>query len=192
MSLVALALVVSLQGTVIKAGTNEPVVKAAVELKRSSGDSRVYTATTSNQGVFIFNDVPPAEYNLTVSRPGFVQAAYGERKPGGPGTPVKITDAPVTVRMNLTPTVVISGRILDRNGQPLGNATVEAKKMSYAQGKQQLTNVQSTITNDLGEYRLFYLTPGKYYVSATPTVGGRSMSMGGSRDSTREFRMTRE
>src|SRR5262245_13637485 len=153
MSLVALALVISLQGSVIKAGSNEPVVRASVELKRTDGtDPRVYSVTTSGQGVFTFNDVPPAEYNLTVSRPGFVKATYGERKPGGPGTPVKIADAPVTVRMSLTPTVVISGRILDRNGQPLGNATVEAMKMSFAQGKQQLTSMQSTITNDLGEY----------------------------------------
>src|SRR5687768_11220681 len=50
MNLLALAVVVSLQGTVIKTGSNEPVVKAVVELRRVDGGSasRVYTATTTS------------------------------------------------------------------------------------------------------------------------------------------------
>jgi len=41
-------------------------------------------------------------------------------------------------------------------------------KAVYPQGQRELTAVQSVMTNDLGEYRFFWLPPGRYYISAIP------------------------
>ena len=181
---------VSLTGVVLRAESDEPVARATVELRGVDGaDSRLRTVTTTNDGRFAFRGVPPGQYQLVVTRLGYVRATYGERRPGGPGTPISIPDT-AGIRMLLTPAAVISGRIFDRQGQPIGNATVQALRLSFLQGRQSLAEVQSTVTNDLGEYRLFSLTPGKYYVGANP--GTRGVGSGAGTDSLRIFRAQRE
>jgi Carboxypeptidase regulatory-like domain len=179
-----------LTGVVLKSGTDEPVARATVELRAvEASDSRIRTVTTANDGRFTFRGVPRGQYRLTVTRLGYVGATYGERRPGGPGTPITLPDTS-DVRVSLTPSSVITGRIFDRQGQPTGNATVRAYRLSFQQGRQSLAEVQSTYTNDLGEYRLFFLTPGKYYVGVTPGI--RGVGGGGGTDPLNAFRAQRE
>lgn len=186
----------SVQGVVVKAGTNEPILKTTVELRRTDGgDSRTYTAGTQKDGRFEFRNVPAGQYELSVSRPGYVKVTYGERRPEGPGVPIMVPDeVPPDLRLVMTPAGVISGRVLDAAGQPLVNATVSAMKVSYAQGANRPSGAQTTVTNDVGEYRLFWLTPGRYYVAATPTVGPRRAVAAGPADTDRllEFRIQPE
>jgi len=194
------SLVGSVEGVVFKIDSNEPIVKATVELRRPGiTEERPLTFTTSKDGRFAFLNVPAGEYQLAVTRQGFVKTTYSQRKPGGPGTPIKISAEQVmsNVRLAMTPTGSISGRILNREGQPLGNATVYAMKLTYTQGvrgTQRGTELQSVNTNDLGEYRLFWLVPGQYYVVALPTVGSRrGIGSGGpGPDNLREFRFRSE
>lgn len=94
------------------------------------------------------------------------------------------------VKISMTGTGVISGRISDAQGQPAANVAVRAMKTSFTQGRESLQEVLATITNDLGEYRLFFLAPGKYYVGATP--GGLGIGGGTGTDNLREFRAQRE
>ena len=69
-------------------------------------------------------------------------------------------------RITLTPSGTISGRIVNRYGEPVGNANVQALRYTYQEGRRSLTPFQSIRTNDLGEYRLFWMQPGQYIVSA--------------------------
>jgi hypothetical protein len=75
------------------------------------------------------------------------------------------------VRLALTPTGAISGHVYDRDGEPAGRAIVQALRPIYRDGKRVLTIVQSVLTNDRGEYRLFWLPPGPYYVTAKAARG---------------------
>jgi len=73
------------------------------------------------------------------------------------------------VVLTMIPTGVISGRIVDGDNIPLARVHVQAAKASYALGQRVLLDpVSEAETNDLGEYRLFGLAPGFYFVSATP------------------------
>jgi len=68
----------------------------------------------------------------------------------------------------LTPQGAITGRILDRNGRPVSRAIVQASQYAYygpVQGRS-LVAMETVTTDDLGNYRLFWLTPGSYFVSA--------------------------
>src|SRR5207253_1315831 len=58
------------------------------------------------------------------------------------------------------------GRIYDTQGKPVVKATVQALKPAYQNGKRTLSAVRSVSTNDLGEYRLFGIAPGTYYIDA--------------------------
>jgi hypothetical protein len=67
--------------------------------------------------------------------------------------------------LSLTPTGTISGIITDSSGRLLANATVQAVRAAYQNGQRTLTVMKSVRTDDLGAYRLFWLTPGSYYVN---------------------------
>jgi hypothetical protein len=72
------------------------------------------------------------------------------------------------IRLSMMRASAISGRVVDQDGAPAVNAQIHAWKISYSTGWRLPTPVVSQMTNDLGEYRLFGLPPGIYYVSAQP------------------------
>lgn len=148
-----------LQGIVFKKGTNQPLSKAVVELRRDQQNaSALNTLTTEDDGRFVFDNVPPGRYRLTVTRRGYTRPPLTISVVAGQAT--------AEIQLPMTQAGTISGRIYDANGQPLGNVEVLAMKASYPEGRRILTPVQGAISNDLGEYRLFWLAAGRYYVSA--------------------------
>jgi Carboxypeptidase regulatory-like domain len=157
----------SIEGIVSNAGSGEPLSKALVELVPADNDaSTPDVATTSPDGKFTFRNIQPGRYRLSAARAGYVQVDYKRILTVSPGR--QVTD----IRFALPQTGTIYGRIIDRSGQPLANATVRAMKNSYSYGQRSLKTEQTAITNDLGEYRLFWLSPGSYFVSVLPYTSG--------------------
>jgi len=173
----------SLQGRVVRWGTNDPVAKATVELRRvETANPAPYVATTNIDGAFVFASVVPGQYRLVATRPGFVRAEYGQRWPSGAGTPLTIPSGQVVsnVPVPMLQTGAISGGVRDQSGRPIGNAEVSAFKATFQTGRREFTKVESVSTDERGEYRLFWLTPGRYFVAARhPDVGMSVMRMGG-------------
>src|SRR5262245_11941116 len=166
----------SIAGYVVKMGTGEPLSKAVVTISAyNSGRNQTYTATTTTAGQFAFQNLEPGQYKLSASRNGYVRMEYGARSPNRPGLPIGLNTAQKIgdVILQLMPAGTISGRVFDRDGEPLANVSVEALKYSYQEGQRVMNVVQTSRTNDLGEYRLFWLQPGQYFVSATPQDGQR-------------------
>jgi hypothetical protein len=70
----------------------------------------------------------------------------------------------------------ITGRVLDASGVPVKNMTVIPVRLQFSEGQRRLSMMggrgstaagSTSTTNDRGEYRLFGLTPGDYYVSVS-------------------------
>jgi len=159
----------SVEGVVARLDTGEPLARATVTLSNDRYTSQVLSTTTDASGRFSFLNVPPGEYRLQASRQGpYIPAEYGQRKPDERGTPITIQPGQkiTEIRLQLAPTSSISGRILDNDGEPLGRVEVQALRSKYRDGHRGLKIVQTVITNDLGEYRLRLLEPGRYYVRA--------------------------
>jgi hypothetical protein len=74
----------------------------------------------------------------------------------------------VAIRLERTGTIV--GRVADRNGEGLLNVQVQAIRRNDIRGHAALMPVSASLalTNDLGQFRLFNLSPGEYFVIATP------------------------
>src|SRR4030095_8168534 len=68
----------------------------------------------------------------------------------------------------MTPTASVSGKILDRSGQPIPGVAVQLVKALYQEGRRTMSVMKSMLTNDLGEYRIFWIAPGSYYVNVIP------------------------
>jgi hypothetical protein len=173
----------SLQGRVVRWGTNEPVAKATVELRRvQTGLSVPFVATSTADGTFVFTSIPAGQYRVVATRAGFVKAEYGQRWPNGAGTLLTVPpgQAMGNVPIPMLQTAAISGTVRDQFGRPLGNADVDAYTATYRTGRRVLTKVQSVVSDDRGEYRLFWLTPGHYFVAARhPELSGGPMRVGG-------------
>src|SRR3989475_11121350 len=159
----------SVEGVVARLGTGEPLARATVTLSNDRYTSQVLSTTTHASGRLSFLNVPPGEYRLQASRQGpYIPAEYGQRKADERGTPLTIQPGQkiTEIRLELAPTGSISGRILDSDGEPLGRVEVQALQSLYRDGHRGLKPVQTVMTNDLGEYRLRLLQPGRYYIRA--------------------------
>jgi hypothetical protein len=154
----------SLEGTAVIQSSGQPLSKVYIDLRGSTWLS----TTTEEDGKFYFPNVQPGQYHLYARREGYALAEYGQRWTGGPGQLITLTAGqPVTnVQVGLTLTAVISGRIYDLNGNPVTGARVRAMKTSIQENRRTLRVFSEAITNELGEYRLFWMAPGRYYVSA--------------------------
>jgi carboxypeptidase family protein len=167
----------SLEGQIVNAITGEPIKRANVLLfptNQPRPDASSSMTTSDANGHFAMTNVAPGTYMLRAERTGYVSASYGARDATRPGTAITLapSQALKEIAFRLQPHAVVSGRILDEDGEPMANVQVQVLTPRYMQGKKQLMPAGGGSTNDLGEYRVFGLAPGKYYVSATYQSNG--------------------
>jgi len=158
----------SVAGMVVRKGSNEPIHFARITLTSDGDDQKSLHGTTAADGRFTFKDVPPGDYRVTVTRNGYVSEAYGARRPMDPGLPLTLSSGKHVddLIFRMVPAAIITGHVRDENGEALPWAQVTALLTYFVQGKRTLMPASSSATNDLGEYRLFSLPPGKYLLSA--------------------------
>jgi len=164
----------SVEGQVWNAISGDPLRKARITLQRMDAGNRGprnagYGAATDAGGHFLIQDVEPGMYQMSATRNGFVALSYGATKPDGPSTPLSLNPGKHArdIVFRLTPKSVITGRVLDEDGEPMQGVSISAMRLRAMRGKRQLMPAAVSGTDDLGEYRLFGLAPGKYYLSAT-------------------------
>jgi hypothetical protein len=134
------------------------------------------SASTDENGRWEIAKLPAGSYEVTVSRGGYVQLVYGQRRPFQRGTTLEIADGQVLDKIDVTlpRASAIAGRITDEFGEPLTNALVSAMRVRYSNGQRVLAPLvegfpallAGGLTDDLGQYRIHGLAPGLYYVSA--------------------------
>lgn len=175
----------SIEGTVLKAATGEPLKKARVVLQKEDPNAQPIVAITGATGQFALKDIEPGRYRFWVERDGFVRMQYGQRNFQRPGSPLSLAPGQrvrdIVFRMVVG--AVISGRIFDDDGEPLAWANVQVLRTVYAESQQRLVSVARATTNDLGEYRLWGLSPGRYVLGVTYARGVAFGSTGGARES---------
>jgi hypothetical protein len=154
-------------GTVLRKGSDEPVHFARVTVQSNDESQDVRRAQTDTSGKFTVEQLPPGQYTVTVTKNGYVAESYGARRPGDEGLTLTLTGGMKVddLLFRLTQAAAISGRVRDENGEDLARARVSALSWNFAGGKRTLTLASTGTTNDLGEYRLFDLPPGKYLLS---------------------------
>jgi protocatechuate 3,4-dioxygenase beta subunit len=164
----------TIEGQVFNALGGTPLRKATITLNRQnsgpmpSGARTNYAATTDASGRYSITGVEPGAYRVNANHTGFLSMQYNARRPEGPGTALDLGSAQkmTGVDFRLTPHGVVSGKITDEDGDPVEGVQVQIMRLVYNQGKKQLQQNNSESTNDLGEYRMSGITPGKYYLCA--------------------------
>ena len=165
----------SIRGHVAAADTGLPLRKAivrAVPMDAGSGaimPARERASTTDADGRFELADLAPGRYNVTAFKTAYVSATWGQTQPMRPGAPIELKPGQTADRIDfsLQRGGVITGRVFDEYGEPLANVDVAAMLVRVVNGKPEPQRSSSASTNDLGEFRIFGLMPGQYYVHAT-------------------------
>jgi hypothetical protein len=170
-----------IEGSVVNAATGEGIGRAEVVLRRGGGGGQgggqqqfTMVTTSDAEGRFRFAGVAAGSYFVSVQKQGYT----ADRRAGASMRPVRVTAAQdVTgLKYKLQPQAVITGRVVDEEGEVVQGAAVAVLRSQYAAGKRRWMQSMGQSTNDLGEFRLFGLPAGRYLVAATPQR--RAMSMG--------------
>src|SRR5215831_3659916 len=132
------------------------------------------TVTTDHDGKFVVPDLDEGSYRLVVTLNGYVKQEYGQRSFTGQGSMLTLgkgeTLKDLVVRM--TRAANVTGRISDENGLPASGVQVRLIKATYnVNGIRLFQQAGTARTNDRGEYRLYWMTPGRYYLVAGTTPG---------------------
>jgi hypothetical protein len=148
----------SIEGTALNAVTREPLGDVHIRLVALPGLTTAYGAISDRTGHFAIATIRPGAYLPDPQRSGFLFV----RKTMLPTLIVKPGEhAEWTVEM--TPRTVLSGHVLDENGDPVQG--IEVRTLPAGPANPWITSVARFGTDDRGEFRLV-APPGKFYVLA--------------------------
>jgi carboxypeptidase family protein len=163
----------SITGVVVVAGSGQPARRARVSLSSQQEGFSGRSVTADEAGAFTFIGLPEGRYNLSASKPGYINGAFGQRIPGRSGTAIQLGNAQkLQVQLHVWRGGVITGTLLDEHGEAIPNTPVRAMRYVLANGQRTLQPNGNAQTDDRGVYRIFGLQPGEYLVSATPRNAG--------------------
>jgi len=160
-------------GKVVQDPGGQGIRKVKVSLRGTSGQRREqYDAVTDEAGQFKFEDVEPGTYFLQLERSGYAEGGKSSRD-----RIINVSTGQDTkdLLFHMTMAGVITGKIVDFDGDPLPGISVVATP-SAGTAKRNIARPGNAATNDLGEYRIADLPPGKYIVQATPPENQAALS----------------
>jgi hypothetical protein len=115
---------------------------------------------TDPNGRFTFSDLPAGRYRISVMRDGYqrksatLELASGQQR------------SDIVMALDLAPTLF--GHVRDPLNVPIANVLVQAIKVVYGpRGGRSVVSVESALSDDRGEYHLYWLDPGEYYIRAS-------------------------
>ncbi len=184
MLMLALLTLITVEGRVVDAVTQQPVAEARVVLLREAGtysyssttwttpvtenyrpDAPVISVLSNELGVFRLEIGPPAKFRLFVSKDGYVRD--GENR-------FDLSEDRKDILIRLTPEEAITGRVIDaETQQPVRGLRVAPwgyRDLGY--GPQLWPAGEDCKTDDDGRYSLTGLRPGEYLLEVTPPLGG--------------------
>ena len=128
-------------GTVTNSVTGAPVPRARITLEVRN---MTFMSIAGADGRFTLPGFQPGSYLVAAEKPGFVPAN-------------KAFDGKSEVEIKLIPTGAISGRVVDRDGEPMEGFSVNVEP---ARGR-------PVTTDEKGAFRIGGLAPGRYRVKAS-------------------------
>ena len=157
-----------LRGRVVTHPDGKPIARARVMLTRPD-KTYAWVTITDAEGRYEITELEGFDnYMLAASKSGFAPRIWGEKQLPEPPTPLKIADAQTleNIDVALAEQLWVSGKILDSDGTPFAGAVVSALRPVFVGDRREMVTVAEIITNDKGEYRLFGLPAGQYFISA--------------------------
>lgn len=130
------------------------------------------TTITDDTGRFSFSGLAAGRYTVTAAKAAWITAAYGAKRPLRPGSAIPLAAGETAdIVLRLPRGSVITGTLIDHNGQAAAGVIVRAYRYIITDGERRLAPVSAALTDDRGSYRIYGLAPGDYVVGATGRTG---------------------
>jgi hypothetical protein len=141
----------TVEGDVVDAQTGAPIAGARVSANPAGGGKTI-VVRTNVAGHFQFATDAASIKQVFVARPGYLTALK----------PCNVSSA---LRIELPPSAVITGRVVDEDGFPVARANVQAIQDWYFYSQRRRRVVRGVLTDDQGRYRLPDLAAGRYWIT---------------------------
>ena len=173
----------SVEGTVIRSDTNEPIIAAQVTIRNAYGAenfpfpiqilvSPLVSILTDDQGRFSFSNLAAGDYVVMSEDDGFSNLG------GGPGVPrrysryaerITVRSGQITVRvaLSLVPLAKVAGSVRDSSGQRVPGIEVSIGNIEYENGRRTWGSRARTVTDERGEFSFSKLKPDAYYIAVS-------------------------
>src|ERR1700678_3676860 len=155
----------SVEGIVVNSASGIPIKKASVMLESQPGPGgAAHNLTTQSDagGRFHFDSVEPGLYVVGAQRDAYMNTQGRYRTPA----PFRVAEEQQVkdVVVKLVSLGMLNGHVFDEDGDPMPRANVALLSYYYETGRTQLRGASRTQTNDLGEFEIINLQPGRYYL----------------------------
>jgi len=162
----------SISGRVTDKASAQPLARIVVTLYPADPSKRVKTLTDKD-GRYEFGYLGPGKYSIGADNDEhvstYLEQWFGAEEPADPSSgppPPTLTlangEARPNVDLALTRALAIEGHVVDPFGDPVNGAEVS---VTTTEGR--VVTLGSSVSDDLGAYRIFGLRPGRYRVCAT-------------------------
>jgi hypothetical protein len=148
----------------------DPVPKAQVRLQgqgQRGVAAKTYVEVAGRDGSFAI-DVEPGSYYPEANATGYMVNSLGANR----ATAITVMSAETrSVDVRLVRMGVLSGTVVDYEGDPVPFAFLTLMTYGYDQGRMRLTQQNGVSSDDQGRFRFTQLQPGRYYIQAIVNIG---------------------
>jgi hypothetical protein len=164
----------SIRGRITDRVSGEPIPRAVVTVSPADGRSRMTSTITDSDGRYVFAALSPGRYFVRADPPLFRARSVGAPYTRTASTVEILTLTPgdkrTSIDIALQRGYAITGRVVDVDGEPAARVHIVARRTDGgARGEDRQTD-------DLGRFRIFGLSPGRYTVCAE-LIGMRSIQV---------------
>src|SRR5262249_29492542 len=150
-----------ISGSVVDAD-NHPIRRAivalyAVDIKQEA------VAWSNENGLYSFSYLPAGRYQIRASKDGFQLSLYGSDGRRNPAATIQLAERERrSINFRLPVVKVISGIVMDEDGDPISGAQVQVFLPGFRRGKRAFQRFNGANTDVNGRYQIISLQPGKY------------------------------
>jgi hypothetical protein len=174
-----------IDGVVLDSVTNLPVAGVNVSVRDTAvpekllpqgvrEPSAIPGVTTDSDGRFSIPNLKLVSYRLTAWADGYADVKLGSNVTTNLGAPISLSSGEEAKHfvIHIARTAIVTGRVLDERGLPAISLPITAfKRIFNRDGNPTEGSWNSVQTDDRGEYRLYGLAPGRYYLRAGDVYG---------------------
>jgi len=153
-------------GSVVSTTGGSLLAQARVSIVDVKNPKNVQSLLTADDGRFEFH-VTAGKFALRGAKRGYIGADYNQHEQFSTAI---VTGADVDTEnlvLKLAPTAILTGKVLDENGDPVRHASVALWHDDHSAGVSRIVRFQNEGTDDQGSYEFTPLDSGTYFLSVS-------------------------
>jgi len=163
-----------LEGTVVNSQNGRPVPRATVFVRNIRQHNSTRSVQADGQGHFSIAHLYGGTYQLIADQLNFF--SDDRRHAFRPTIHLSENEERKDILVKLMPAGVVTGTLVNESGDNMARVTVKLLKREVHRGRMSIVTTGLGLTDDRGEYRIYGVPPGHYYVLAEAAASLRTNS----------------